>query len=381
MSCPVVPFTQRACRMYTRVHLPPGFRIQVVAQSRLTHQRLCFRLKEPDLYFCCRCLGSRLTLCDPMDSSGISQARTLEWVAMPSSGLIPLDPAMEPTSLNISYFGRQEAPYYSPLTYSCDFSQLLITLVEVSPSCFLTKLFPFIMKPGSFWYCGCILPFSSHSCFHPHFMRNRNGTFCDLVSFLCLNFPSTPIWCKWECGWTSRFAQVTYSQWASKQASEWGLTPQPCSALHQASRAPSPQGPSGEWLKPAERAGGQTWGSATPQCQVPQEVSLWLFTLSIVTSASQGALEVKNLPANAGDTRDVDGFDSWVRKIPWKRAWQLTLVFLSGKSHGQRSLVDNSPQGCKESDTTEQPSAHAHTHTHTHTHTHRVTSNPFTSPG
>ena len=85
MSCPVVPFTQRACRMYTRVHLPPGFRIQVVAQSRLTHQRLCFRLKEPDLSFCCRCLGSCLTLCDPMDSSGISQARTLEWVAMPSS--------------------------------------------------------------------------------------------------------------------------------------------------------------------------------------------------------------------------------------------------------------------------------------------------------
>ena len=31
-------------------------------------------------------------------------------------------------------------------------------------------------------------------------------------------------------------------------------------------------------------------------------------------------------------------FNSWVRKIPWKRAWQPTLVFLPGKSHGQRSL-------------------------------------------
>ena len=82
-------------------------------------------------------------------------------------------------------------------------------------------------------------------------------------------------------------------------------------------------------------------------------MSLWLFTPSIVTSASQGALEVKNLPANAGDTRDVDGFDPWVRKIPWKRAWQPTLVFLSGKSHGQRSLVGYSPQGHKESDMTE----------------------------
>ena len=28
----------------------------------------------------------------------------------------------------------------------------------------------------------------------------------------------------------------------------------------------------------------------------------------------------------------------WVRKIPWRRKWQSTLVFLPGKSHGQRSL-------------------------------------------
>ena len=33
------------------------------------------------------------------------------------------------------------------------------------------------------------------------------------------------------------------------------------------------------------------------------------------------------------------GFDHWVRKIPWRRAWQPTLVFLPGKAHGQRSLV------------------------------------------
>ena len=32
-------------------------------------------------------------------------------------------------------------------------------------------------------------------------------------------------------------------------------------------------------------------------------------------------------------------FDSWVRKIPWRRKWQPTPVFLPGKSHGQRSLV------------------------------------------
>ena len=32
------------------------------------------------------------------------------------------------------------------------------------------------------------------------------------------------------------------------------------------------------------------------------------------------------------------GFDPWVRKIPWRRAWQSTPVFLSGESHGQRSF-------------------------------------------
>ena len=47
------------------------------------------------------------------------------------------------------------------------------------------------------------------------------------------------------------------------------------------------------------------------------------------------------------------GFNPWVRKIPWRRKWQSTPVFLPGKSHGQRSLVGYSPWVCKESDTTE----------------------------
>ena len=46
-------------------------------------------------------------------------------------------------------------------------------------------------------------------------------------------------------------------------------------------------------------------------------------------------------------------FDPWVRKIPWRRAWQPIPVFLPGKSHGQRSLVGYSPQGHKESNMTE----------------------------
>ena len=37
--------------------------------------------------------------------------------------------------------------------------------------------------------------------------------------------------------------------------------------------------------------------------------------------------------------------DSWVRKIPWRRKWQPTPVFLPGESHGQRSLAGYSPWG------------------------------------
>ena len=47
------------------------------------------------------------------------------------------------------------------------------------------------------------------------------------------------------------------------------------------------------------------------------------------------------------------GFDPWVRKIPWRRAWQPIPVFLPGESHGQRCLVGYSPYSHKESDTTE----------------------------
>ena len=101
-------------------------------------------------------------------------------------------------------------------------------------------------------------------------------------------------------------------------------------------------------------------------------------------TVSQVALEVKNLPASAGDagdagdrrrrqtqetdagdrrrrqTQETDAgdrrrrrrrrrrcrvrFDPWDRKIPWSRKWQPTPVFLPGESHGQRSWVGYSPQ-------------------------------------
>ena len=69
--------------------------------------------------------------------------------------------------------------------------------------------------------------------------------------------------------------------------------------------------------------------------------------------ASLEAQMVKNPPAMW-----VTGFDPWVGKIPWKRAWLPTPVFLPGEFHGQRSLVGCSPWGCKDSDTTGLLSTH-----------------------
>ena len=38
-------------------------------------------------------------------------------------------------------------------------------------------------------------------------------------------------------------------------------------------------------------------------------------------------------------------FDPWVGKVPWRRAWQPTPVFLLGKSHRWRRLADYSLWG------------------------------------
>ena len=54
-------------------------------------------------------------------------------------------------------------------------------------------------------------------------------------------------------------------------------------------------------------------------------------------------------------------FDPWVRKISWKKARQLTPVFLLGKCHGPRNLADYSPKDHKELVMTE-ATWHAHTH-------------------
>ena len=61
---------------------------------------------------------------------------------------------------------------------------------------------------------------------------------------------------------------------------------------------------------------------------------------------------VKNLPV-MWETWAPTMFDPWAGKIPWRREWLSTPVFLPGEFHGHRSLVCYSPWGHKELDTTE----------------------------
>ena len=56
---------------------------------------------------------------------------------------------------------------------------------------------------------------------------------------------------------------------------------------------------------------------------------------------------VNNQPS---DTGDMDSYPC-IRKIPWRKKWKSTPVFLPGESHRQ-SLAGYRPWGHKESDTT-----------------------------
>ena len=76
---------------------------------------------------------------------------------------------------------------------------------------------------------------------------------------------------------------------------------------------------------------------------------------TLAKGASLVAQRLKHLPA----MQNLE-FNPWVGKIPWRRKWQPTSVFLPGESHGERSLVGHSPRGRKELDTTEQLHFHSH---------------------
>ena len=78
----------------------------------------------------------------------------------------------------------------------------------------------------------------------------------------------------------------------------------------------------------------------------PQLTSRWGPLLSVLQQILSRGKDpcgsvVKNPPANGGD------FKHWVGKMPWRRKWQPTPIFLPGKSCGQRSLAGYRPWGCR----------------------------------
>ena len=70
----------------------------------------------------------------------------------------------------------------------------------------------------------------------------------------------------------------------------------------------------------------------------------WVTQYSVFYGISLVAQMVKNLP----EVQKTQ-IRCWVRKIPWRKEWRATPVFLPGEFHRQRSLVGHSPSGLKES--------------------------------
>ena len=88
--------------------------------------------------------------------------------------------------------------------------------------------------------------------------------------------------------------------------------------------------------------GGHSWVERIAQCDLESVSPFWEFPRWL--SGKESAYQCRRCRRRK--------FDPWVGKIPWRRKWQPTLVFLPGKSHGQRSLTGYSLQGRKELDTT-----------------------------
>ena len=76
--------------------------------------------------------------------------------------------------------------------------------------------------------------------------------------------------------------------------------------------------------------------------------SIFLFSFFCNTYRFLGGLAGKEPACNAGDPGLI-----WIGKIPWRREWLPTPVFLPGEFHGQRSLEGYSPRGHKGLDMTE----------------------------
>ena len=90
--------------------------------------------------------------------------------------------------------------------------------------------------------------------------------------------------------------------------------------------------------------------SVTPSCNNQKWLQMWLSVPLGTTITSDWESQTSKLPEERLSNLR---FCCWGGKIPCRKKWQATPVFLPGKSQGQRSLVGYSSWGHKESDTTE----------------------------
>ena len=80
----------------------------------------------------------------------------------------------------------------------------------------------------------------------------------------------------------------------------------------------------------------------------------WLRDENFITCPCSSGGKVS--ACNAGDLGSIPGS----RRSPWRRKWQPTPVFMPEESHGQRSLVDSSPQVARSWTWLKWRSTHAH---------------------
>ena len=91
----------------------------------------------------------------------------------------------------------------------------------------------------------------------------------------------------------------------------------------------------------------------TPKASLPAllQVMTQAFRLLCLLSLLHSMAHYGGFPGDASGKepacqcrrRKRRGFDPWVGKIPWKKVWQPTAVFLPGQSHGELSLEGYSP--------------------------------------
>ena len=80
---------------------------------------------------------------------------------------------------------------------------------------------------------------------------------------------------------------------------------------------------------------------------------IWLYHYFLIPAVPPEAFIALSFPGGASGKEPVCqcrrfkrcGFDPGVWKIPWRRKWQPSPIFLPGESHGQRSLMSYSPWG------------------------------------